>query len=367
MFLIIVPILVPYFISLGLSMEEVFIIQGFFGLVMALFEIPSAYLGDLWGRQKILLIGSIIVAVGFTMLLFVKDFWGLLFYEMLLGVGASFISGAEVSLLYDSMSETDDKTELMGKLQTNTLLGEAFASLVCATMMLVNFQAVIIAQILIAWVPVIIAYQIIEPPIERMNSTQHRENFREVLGFIFLDHKLIRLIFINMLVWSLATFFAVWIIQKYWQDAGVDLPYIALFWGGCLIIAALTTRVSSSLEKRFGAKILLTTMCLLPVVAYITMGVFSGVVGIIATTFFYISRGLNSVLMRDAFNSRILPKFRNTANSMVSFCFRGGFFIVAPAIGYSIDTYGTNPTLIAIGCLFFAIYLIFSIRFIRSV
>jgi MFS family permease len=348
-------------------MEETFIIQGFFGLVVALFEVPSAYLGDLWGRKNILLLGAIIEAIGFGMLLIVEDFWGLLFYEMLLGVGASFISGAEVSILYDSMSEDDDKTKIMGSLQTHTLLGEAFASLVCAAMMMMSFRAVILAQVIIAWIPVVIAFKLIEPPIERMDKKTHKENIKEVINYIFFDQKLIRLIFFNMLIWSLATFFAVWIIQKYWQDLGVALPNIALFWGACLVIAAFTTQITHKFEKKYGAKILLHIMCILPVVSYITMGLFPGILGLSATILFYISRGLNSVLMRDAFNSRVMPKFRNTANSISSFAFRGVFFIVAPAIGYSIDKYGSNATLIVIGAMFFLIYLLLSCRFIKSV
>jgi MFS family permease len=60
MFLVIVPLLVPFFHKLGLTMEQVFISQAAFGLSMALFEVPSAYLGDLWGRKQVMILGVLL-------------------------------------------------------------------------------------------------------------------------------------------------------------------------------------------------------------------------------------------------------------------------------------------------------------------
>ena len=368
MFLIIVPVLVPYFLSLGLSMEEIFIVQACFGLAMAVFEVPSAYLGDLWGRKHVMLLGSFITGVASSLLLVAKDFTGLLIYEILLGIGASFVSGAGVSILYDSLKDKpDEQLKAMGNFQTSSLVGESIAGIVCALLILNSYAFVVWGQVIVAWVPFFIALSIIEPKIEKMNKKAHFDNLKEVLSYIFIDNSFIRLIFINMVLWSLSTFYAIWIIQKYWQDQSISLSMIGILWASCNLIAAITTKKTVSLERRFGPRKLLIVMCLLPILAYILMGTVGGVLGVASCSFFYLSRGINTVLMRDAFNSRIKSKFRNTANSMISLFFRFGFFLTGPLIGWLIDKNGIETTLVWIGMFYLICFVFLTLPFIRKV
>ena len=96
------------------------------------------------------------------------------------------------------------------------------------------------------------------------------------------------------------------------------------------------------------------------------MGLLPGLLGASATILFYLSRGINSVLMKDAFNARIPSSFRNTANSLKSFAFRMSFFVVGPLIGFSIDQYGTRFTLISMGVFYFLIFLTLTLGFLRQ-
>lgn len=367
MYLIIVPVIVPYFLSLGLNMEEVFIIQAFFGFTVAIFEVPSAYLGDLWGRKRVLVLGTLISGIGFSFLLIANDFYSLLFYEMLLGIGASFVSGAELSILYDSVGDKEqEKLKSLSHLQMLLLIGEACAAITCCLLMLHSYEYVIYGQVLIAWVPFLISLTLVEPPIERMDKDSHSENIKEVFRYIFRDDKLLKLIFINITFWSLSTFYAVWIIQKYWQGENVPLYGIALLWAACNLIAAISSKSVPSLERKVGASKLLVIMGVFPIVAYITMGLATGLLSISICGLFYISRGINTVLLREAFNARIKSKFRNTANSILSLFFRLGFFITGPAIGYMIDAISITDALVSIGIFYIFIFMIFLIPLIRN-
>jgi MFS family permease len=77
MFLVLMPVIVPFFLNLGLSMHQVFKLQAIFGIAVVALEIPTGYLCDLWGRKKTLVVGSFISGLGFTSLLFVQSFFGL--------------------------------------------------------------------------------------------------------------------------------------------------------------------------------------------------------------------------------------------------------------------------------------------------
>ena len=52
-FMVAMPIIVLFFQENGLNLQEVMILQGSYSLMIALMEIPSGYIADLFGRKKL--------------------------------------------------------------------------------------------------------------------------------------------------------------------------------------------------------------------------------------------------------------------------------------------------------------------------
>ncbi len=353
MFLVIVPVGIPFFESFGLSMKEIFFIQSMFGLSLAIFEVPSAYMGDLLGRKSLLVCGGLICGIAFSLLLFVQGFWSFLFYEIFLAIGYSFISGADLSILYDSIAEDrNHKISAMGNYHALQLIGESTAAILCAALIWGGFKYIVFAQVIVGWIPFFIALTLTEPRIERMERGKHFENIYEVLRFLNDDKNLVRSIFWNMTLWSVCTFCAIWILQKLWTELDLDLWGLSLFWAFCNLSAAAMGKWAPRLEVRFGARKTVVIMMVLPVMAYLVMGVSSGPYTCILGVLFYYARGINFGVLKEAFNHRLPAKFRNTANSMTSLTFRLGFFILGPIIGFIIDEYGVSKALIILGVFF---------------
>ena len=86
-FLVIMPVVVPFFESRGLTMQQIFLLQALFAVVVLVMEIPSGYAADILGRRVTLLVGSVFIALGHSMLLFADGFAGLALFEMFLGIG----------------------------------------------------------------------------------------------------------------------------------------------------------------------------------------------------------------------------------------------------------------------------------------
>ena len=63
MFLVCIPVLVPFWKNLGLTISEIFLLQGIFGAVLIIFDLPAGYVADLFGRKKTMLLGSVISAL----------------------------------------------------------------------------------------------------------------------------------------------------------------------------------------------------------------------------------------------------------------------------------------------------------------
>ena len=104
-FMIIVPVIVPFFISKGLSLAEIFYLQAVYASTIVVLEAPSGYFADLFGRRTALLIGSVVHGIGYLCLNFADDLFSLIVFEIIVGISASLLSGADLALLYDTQKQ----------------------------------------------------------------------------------------------------------------------------------------------------------------------------------------------------------------------------------------------------------------------
>lgn len=350
-FLVIVPILVPFFQDHGLTMEEVFLTQAFFGAIIVAMEVPSGVLADRFGRKRALVLGALFLALGHMSLLWANDLIGFLVFEGLLGVGVSLMSGADLALLYDTEIELGWEGEspaAVANLYSMHSLSEAIAAVGCSLLILHSMDMVIVVQVVAGCIPLLVALTLKEPSIHRAVSgkeTLEPLRFREVLVHLLRNGAVIRWTVIALSLWSLTTFFAVWILQRWWSETDVPLWAFGYLWAVYTAIAGLAGRFALRIERRLGIGLLLGIIGLLPVMGYVGLAASGLVMGLIAAAGFFIARGPGLVVLRDALNRRTPSRFRATANSMASFGFRAAFVIAGPVAGTWIDYAGTASTL----------------------
>lgn len=349
-FLVIMPVAVPFFQDKGLSMQEIFSLQALFGLVVLMTEVPSGYLADLLGRKNTLVVGTVIAALGHSCLLFAEGFWTLALFELCLGLSHSLISGADLALLYDTelaLGRSQEKqSEVVGRLYGARTFSEAAAALLCTGVMLfAGFNELVYLQVLVGWVPVLLVLRIVEPPGQRMQAENHLQNMGLILRYLAGHSAVLRLVFFALSIWSLTTFYAVWLLQQVWQEQGIELAHFGWMWGGLTLLAALSGRWAHKLEARYGARNVLCFIGLAPVVGYVGMDTWGVVGGLLASSSFFLARGVGLVILRDALNRRVPSEFRATANSLASFGFRAAFVATGPFVGYVFDLWGMAVTL----------------------
>ncbi|MEY4667735.1 MAG: hypothetical protein RL518_434 [Pseudomonadota bacterium] len=359
MFLVIVPILVPFWSSLGLSMREILEIQAIFGLSVAVFEIPTGYVADLWSRKASVCLGCFIAGCGFTCIPFCTTYESIIIYEVIIALGGSLVSGADISIVYESIKNDPNRLKHIGSLSTWSLLGEAVAGILASILIFWSFTPILWAQVVAGWIPFFVSLGFREPPSEKMQQTSHVSNVTAVLKHLFLNDQLTRQIFINALIWSLSSFCIVWLLQPYWALQGVPLECFGILWAGLMFVAAGASKITHSLERRFGAPTLLMSLSLAAIAGYAIMALGSGWVGVAAGALFYINRGFSSVIFTDALNWKVPSTFRATANSLRSFCFRLSYVIIGPVTGMLVDTRGLNVTLGVLGACFAALIVIY--------
>lgn len=369
MFLFIMPVLIPIFQSKGLSMQNIFELQAYFSLIVALFEVPSGYFSDIIGRKITLIISSLFYGVAYSWLNFSKGLFDLYIFETLIAIAVSFFSGTNISLLYDSLSFIDDsrktRTRAMGNIKFALVFSESLAALICVALVTYGLDKLIFFQACYAWIPFIVTLFLIEPPRKKMDSKTHFKNVKKILKYLFTEDKVVTLSLLNLIVWGLATYFAVWIHQKYWQIQEVDISKFGYLWALFNIVVAITSKYAHWFEEKVGTTFTLIIIPVLCLLGYFGMGVFGGYIGLALSLSFQFSRGLNQVIIKDAFNWRLPSEFRATANSLQSLIFRVLFLIFGPLIGYLIDKYGVSNTMTWIGSTFSVLFVVFMLPLIK--
>lgn len=257
--------------------------------------------------------------------------------------------------MYDSLPKDANRLKRIGSLSQWSLIGEAIAGITASALVLWSFTPILWLQ---AVVPFFLSFFFVEPPMERMPHTSPFKNFWMVAKHILLGESMLRLIFINALVWGLSSFCAVWLYQPFWTQAGIPMTYFGILWSASIFLAAGASQATHLIEKRLGAVGVLVILSCAATLGYFGMALSNSWFGVLAGFLLYINRGLASVVFTDAFNWKIPSSFRATSNSMRSFAFRLSYGFIGPATGWLVDGYGLSATFAIFGCIMVGLQLL---------
>jgi MFS family permease len=349
MFLVVIPVVVPFYKSHGLSMQEIYWLQSIFALATVVLELPTGYAADLLGRKNSLVVASLFAGCGFTTLAQVSSFEGFVVFELLMSVSVAFFSGSDVALIYESLERLPHPPEAamraLGRRVFFAQMGETLASLLGGALVVISLQLPAQVNALTGWMPLLVALSLYEPPSRRMSRTRHRDNLAHVARSLFARGPLLRLVLLNLVVYSTATLIAVWAFQAYWHEIGVPLGRFGVLWALYNLVVALTARFAHRIEGTLGFRSVTLTIGVLPVVGYLLMGTSGGWLGVGAGITFQVCRGLSQVVLRDALNTRVPAEMRATANSVAALGMRLVFAFVGPVVGFGMDSVGIAKTL----------------------
>ncbi len=345
MFLLVMPVVVPWFRGHGLDMAQVYELQAIFAIAIALLEVPSGYISDLLGRRRTLLLAATCNGLAFSWLALADGYWGFVVFELIAALGASLWSGTDVALLYDTLEATQKQkgagsNRYMGQRLLFSQGGETLAALACAGLSLVSLALPVALNALTAWLPLLLCLGLVEPPRGRMDPATHLENLRWIGRVLWRENLLLRQILLALIAYGLATLLAVWAFQGFWQDGDIPLAWFGILWGGYNLMVALTGKIAHQVEERIGAPATLWTIAALPVIGYAGMGLWGGWIGVAFGLAFQVSRGLTQVVIKDAMNTRVPTEMRATANSVSSLGVRLAFALLGPLMGRMIDEGG---------------------------
>jgi len=371
-FMVIVPVIVPFFMSKGLSLAEIFYLQAVFATSIVLLEAPSGYFADVFGRRNALIIGSVAHGLAYLCLNFTDDLAGLIVFEIIAGIGASLLSGADLALLYDTQKALEDDLNNepgngiahLGFVKSSA---EALGALLGGGLALWSFDLMVAVQSVAAWMCLILAVLIIEPPYKKEKQNENRVQLVAILRHLFNSDPVLRNVVIAIPLYSLATFHVAWLMQPYWESHGISLAMFGVLWCSQSLVVALANKLGFAIERKHGAVFALLLMGALPVLGHFGMAWLQGWPGILAGLLLFLCRGMNQVILVNALNRRVPSEFRATANSFTSFLFRLSFITTGPLLGYVAEVRGLETALNLLGLASVALFFLVMLPLIQSV
>lgn len=332
-FLLTMPIVVIYFQEHGLSMVQVMVVQGVFSVSMLVFEIPSGYFSDKIGRKITLIIGMLLNAIGLTIFGLLLRFEGFILAYIFMGIGTSFLSGTDSSLLYDTLLVLKDEKnhhKREGFYMSIANYSESIASILGGIVAVYSMRYNYFIHAALILIAALLALFLVEPEIERQGYKAL--NFRSFLidiKKIFRDKRTKYLVSFGALS-GLGTFLALWYVQPEMLERGMLLGFFGFVWAGLNTSVGISSTLSHRLGKTSKPLDRLKIFPFFLAFAYFSLIFLKGLWILLGFLIFYIIRGVKNPLERTLIHQHIDSQNRATVLSIQSMLMRILFSVFAP-------------------------------------
>ena len=342
-FMLFMPVIVLFFMDNGLSVEQVMWTQTAYSLSVALFEMPSGYFSDKLGRRLTLILGMLITIMGYLVMSASYSFWWFVGAEILMGLGGSFISGTDSAMLYDTLLQLKRENtylKLEGRMYSIATFSEAVAAIfggwIAATF---GMRMTVYAFIGCLVVGLVCAFRLIEPQVEKNQTTDNNTSIRDILRFTFLQNKMLRWYIILSASIGTSTLTMAWFAQPYMQGAGLSLTTIGWLWSALNLTVAVFAFGAYYVYRFLNKRQIVILIVAGIVIGFGGLGWSYGTWGLIFIFLIYVVRGIATPVLKDFVNELTPSNMRATVLSIRGFVIRVIFSSLAPFLGWVSDVY----------------------------
>jgi MFS family permease len=370
--MLIMPIVVLFYNENGLTQFDILVLQGVYSIVIASMEIPTGYFADVMGRKKSLVLGSILGFAGYLIYCFSFGFNGFLAAEIMLGIGASLISGADSAMLYDSLlalKREKDYLKLEGRVTSIGNFAEAIAGVTGGFLATYSLRMPYYFQSAVAFIAIPVSLSLLEPKIHKTMKDFKFKHIAKIIKYALIENKELCINIVFSSIIGASTLTMAWFVQPYFKLVHVPLAWYGLLWTLLNLSVGITSLYAYKAEMLLGQTKTILLITLFISGGYILVGSFESQWAIGFIFLFYLVRGIATPVLKDYINKMTDSEVRATVLSIRNFLIRILFAIVGPLLGYLTDAYSLRMALTLAGILFLIFGLtsmVFFMRIIRT-
>jgi len=352
-FWLIVPVLIPYYMSHGLSSTQVFTIQATFALAVLLFEVPTGYLADVAGRKTTLVIGSIAMPLGLAVYAFTGTFWTFILAEVLIAVANSMRSGSDSALIYDTLLQLKDEArykKFEGRAFFFTRIGTASSSVLGGLAALLSLHLPFYINIVTCTLMFPMAIALVEPERSKLQAKNPLLDILKVAKFCFTHGELRRPILYGSLVQS-TCIIAVWASFLYFRELGISIGLFGLLFALFQLAGAFGARQSHAVVRAVGLRKALALPLLIGLL-FLALGSFRSLLALPLIILIAFLWNIQYPIVLDLLNRRIDSEVRATALSVSAMAGSLSYVILAPIFGTLVDVFSLSIAFLVLGGYF---------------
>jgi MFS family permease len=350
------PIVVLFYHDNGLNMTQIFWLKSVYSIAMVITELPSGYLADSWGCRRTLLFGSIMGTLGILIYSLSSDFYSFMVAEIILGIGFSFVSGADSALLYDSLKaegRAADYVKYEGRITSAGNFAEALAGVAGGLLAAISLRTPYYFQIFVAAIAIPAAFFLKEPRHFQEKVQLKMSEIFSILKFAYREPEIRGAIMISSVTGAATLTFA-WFVQPYFEHAGVPVAVFGVLWTLLNLSTGVFSMFSYRIERWLGKRNTLLFTVILLSAGFIFSALEISLAGIAILFGFYMVRGIASPVLKDYIQQYTDSKVRATILSVRNFEIRIIFAVIGPALGYLTDTFSLKTALLVAGAAYFS-------------
>ena len=343
--------LTPFFLQKGLNLSEILLLQSVFSVAYLLWEIPSGYIADKFGRARSIKISAPIAAAAMILYGLSGNMWQFVLCELALAFANGLISGVDTALLMDSLKAQKREKDFVRIAQRMDALGWLATALgVPVAMLLVHFvsvSATIVADGLLTFVGMFFVFRLREAP--RFNGSQEAVRLSAWHAAKQLGRNVeARWLVVLGVSLSTATYLAYWLSAPYYTELGIPVV-----WFGALLAARSLWKAWLSHRFHAGKHQERSMLAYAGLAGLVYVAMATEQLWLVWAVLGHdVVQALGSQPVTAQLNKHMHHEFRATMNSLVNLFRRLVYAVAGPAVGFVADKAGLRAAFVVTGAVF---------------
>ena len=248
-----VPIMTPFYLSIGLSQEQIAMSQMAFTAATMILNLPLGWIADRFSRKWANVIGDSIVAFSLLLYSTAQSFWFVVLCETLCGVGNALSQGVDSSLLKHFSEKIDDSGRIFrskyAKMASYRQIATLTILLLGGPIGAIDFRLAIAASAVNHFAGAFASLLIVDDS-ERLRATSNP--LLEIAALVKrnMNNRKLRVRIAAYAVAREITHGIIWVFTPLMLRVGVPLAVVSVGWAINFAVAYLGTR----LARRFAPK-----------------------------------------------------------------------------------------------------------------
>jgi MFS family permease len=355
-FLMIVPIILPFYKACGLTVTQFLIAQAVFSAGALVLEIPSGYLADALGRKRALVLGAAFFPAGLALYALSSSFAAFCCAELILAASASLRSGTDSALVFDSLRELGREREyerVEGRARLFERLGTAISSIGGGLLALVSLRLPLYVNAAAASLLLLSSFLFVEPARVERRARSPVRDMLSIAARALAERRTRRLALFQALLLC-SGILGIWLAFLYYGALRLGPAWCGALFFAFQLLAGLSSDRAHALERPIGRR-LVPWALLLVGPSFLALGLATSPWLVPLVLINACLWGASTPIVLDRMNRLVDSEIRATVLSVSGMVSRAFLVVCFPIFGAIVDRVSVSAAFLALGAAVIAL------------